>query len=82
MKHKVLILGAGMVVQPIVDFLLANDIKVTVASRTLAKAQKAIRNNTHGNAIAWTIDEPGRLDAMIAEHDLVVSLLPYTHHVA
>lgn len=82
MKHKVLILGAGMVVQPIVDFLLENDIEVTVASRTLSKAQKAIHNHELGHAVAWTIDETERLNDMIAVHDVVVSLLPYTHHVA
>jgi saccharopine dehydrogenase-like NADP-dependent oxidoreductase len=81
MIHKVLILGAGMVVQPIVDYLLENNIEVTVASRTLAKAQKAIRNHAHGRAIAWTIDDLERLEDMVRSHDLVVSLLPYTHHV-
>jgi saccharopine dehydrogenase-like NADP-dependent oxidoreductase len=82
MKHKVLILGAGMVVQPMVDYLLENNIEVTVASRTMAKAQKAIRHHAHGHAVAWTIDDLERLEDMIRSHDLVVSLLPYTHHVA
>lgn len=81
MKHKVLILGAGMVVQPIVDYLLDNDIEVTVASRTLAKAVKAIGSHPNGKAIGWTINEMDRLEKMVIDHDLVVSLLPYTHHV-
>lgn len=81
MIHNVLILGAGMVVQPMVDYLLENNIEVTVASRTLAKAQKVIRNHELGRAIAWTIDDLERLENMVRSHDLVVSLLPYTHHV-
>ena len=82
MKQKVLILGAGMVVQPIVDYLLENQLKVTLASRTLSKAKKAINNHENGTAVEWTIDDLNALDQMVIEHNLVVSLLPYTHHVA
>ncbi len=81
MKKRVLILGAGMVVQPMVDYLLDNDIEVTVASRTLQKAQKAIHGHKNGTAIGWTIDDLQLLESMVISHDLVVSLLPYTHHV-
>lgn len=81
MEQKVLILGAGMVVQPIVDYLLDNNIKVTVASRTLEKAEKAINSHTNGIAVGWTIDELETLEKMVVDNDLVVSLLPYTHHV-
>jgi len=30
---------------------------------------------------SWTVDKEAELEQMIAEHDLVVSLLPYTYHV-
>ena len=82
MKHRALILGAGMVVQPIVDYLLENDIEVTVASRTLSKAEKAIDNHPNAKAIGWTVDETEKLEQMIIGNDLVVSLLPYIHHVS
>ncbi len=78
---KVLILGAGMVAKPMVDYLLNHHIFVTIASRTLAKAEKLIAGRTNGTALSWTIDELESLDKLVAEHDLVVSLLPYTHHV-
>ena len=81
MSQKVLILGAGMVVQPMVDFLLDHDIQVSLASRTVEKAEKAIKNHANGKAIKWTIDELDKLTEMIVSHDLVVSLLPYIHHV-
>ena len=81
MEKKVVILGAGMVVQPIVDYLLDNDIKVTVASRTLAKAQAALNNHPNGTAIGWTIEDSSTLERLVQDNDLVVSLLPYTHHV-
>lgn len=82
MEQKVLVLGAGMVVQPLVDYLLNDNIKITVASRTLEKAEKAIKNRENGIAIEWTIDDLEGLEKMIVEHTLVVSLLPYTLHVA
>jgi len=81
MKEKVLVLGAGMVVQPMIDYLLENDIEVTLASRTKSKAEKAIANKPYGRAIGWTIDDKETLEKMIINHDLVVSLLPYQHHV-
>ena len=70
-----------MVVQPLVDYLLENNIEVTLASRTLAKAEKAIANHPLGKALGWTIDDVETLESLIFEHDLVVSLLPYTFHV-
>ena len=78
---KVLILGAGMVVKPIVQYLLQKDYFVTVATRTKSKADKMIVGHENGTSIAWTVDDEETLDKMIAEHDLTVSLLPYTYHV-
>ncbi len=78
---KVLILGAGMVVKPIVTYLLDKDIHVTVATRTKSKADAMIDGHAHGTSVAWTVDDTLTLDKMIAEHDLTVSLLPWTHHI-
>ena len=78
---KVLILGAGMVVKPIVTHLLSKGIQVTVATRTKSKADDMIGGHPNGKAVAWTVEDQSGLDNMISEHDLTVSLLPYTHHV-
>ena len=78
---KVLILGAGMVAKPLVDYLLNNHIEITIASRTLAKAEKLIGERKNGTAVSWTVEESEKLDNMVSTHDLTVSLLPYTHHV-
>ena len=80
-NNRILILGAGMVVQPIVDYLLDQQLFVTLASRTVSKAEKALRNHPNGQAVSWTVDDVPALEKMISEHDLIVSLLPYTHHV-
>ncbi len=78
---RVLILGAGMVVKPIVSYLLNNDFQVTVATRTKSKAENMIGNHPNGTALAWTVDKEDELDKMIEKHDLTVSLLPYAYHV-
>lgn len=78
---KVLILGAGMVVKPIVQHLLKHGIQVTVATRTKSKADEMIAGHPNGVSIAWTVEDEATLDKMVAEHDLSVSLLPYAYHV-
>jgi len=77
---KVLILGAGMVVKPMVEYLFEHDFHVTVASRTKSKADKLVGGNPNGESLAWTTDDTEKLDKMVASHDLTVSLLPYAFH--
>jgi saccharopine dehydrogenase-like NADP-dependent oxidoreductase len=80
----VLILGAGLVTGPIVRYLLDQGYQVTVASRTVAKAQALIGHRPNSTALAYDIatDTNGAiLSQLIGQADLVVSLLPYTYHV-
>ncbi len=77
---KVLILGAGMVVKPMVDYLLNNGISVTIASRTQSKADKILNNRPNGTSKQWTVDDEAGLDEMVRSHDLTVSFLPYAYH--
>ena len=76
----VLVLGAGLVTQPLVDYLLKHDIRVRVASRTVSKAEQLIGSHPNGEAIEWTVDKQDELKKMIADTDLVVSLLPANYH--
>lgn len=78
---NVLILGAGLVVKPIVRYLLDHQYKVTVASRTKSKGDNMIAGHQNGTALEWTVDKETELDKMVREHDLTVSLLPYRYHV-
>ncbi len=78
---KVLILGAGMVVKPIVTYLLDKGYLVTVATRTKYKADAMICGHENGSSIAWTVDDITGLKNMVSGNDLTVSLLPWTHHV-
>ena len=78
---KVLILGAGMVVKPIVTYLLEKGYQVTVATRTKSKADAMIGDHPNGTSLAWTVDDEATLNRLVEEHDLSVSLLPYAYHV-
>jgi saccharopine dehydrogenase-like NADP-dependent oxidoreductase len=78
---KVLILGAGLVAGPIIKFLLNNGFYVTVASNTPNRAEELINNAPRGYAISWDAKDQSTLDSLIKEHDITVSLLPYTLHV-
>lgn len=78
---KVLILGAGLVVKPMVEYLLDEGFYVTIATRSREKADKLIKGHPAGKAVAWMTDDMETLSGMVKEHDLSVSLLPYRYHV-
>lgn len=82
---RVLILGAGLVTGPMVRYLLDKGYHVTVASRTVSKAQDLIGGHPNGEAIAYDIESDAgqaRLNELVSQHDLAVSMLPYLHHPA
>jgi saccharopine dehydrogenase (NADP+, L-glutamate forming) len=77
----VLILGAGLVAGPLVRYLLdVKGFRVTVATRTVDKAERLIDGARNGTAVALDVDDEAALEALIAKHDLSISLLPYVHH--
>lgn len=78
---KVLVLGAGLVSRPLVRYLLDQpDFSVTVASRTVSKAEALVDGHPKGNTIALLADETDKLEKLISEHDLAISLLPAPLH--
>ncbi|MFX0182767.1 MAG: saccharopine dehydrogenase C-terminal domain-containing protein [Candidatus Hodarchaeota archaeon] len=80
---KVLVLGAGMVAGPPIEYLLKHNFKVTLASRTLSKAEKLIGDHPNGIAKEFDITKASEdeLEELIKDCDLAVSLLPYIYHV-
>lgn len=79
--QSVLILGAGLVAGPLVRYLLdVKGFRVTVATRTVDKAEKLIGGAKNGTAVALDVDDEAALEALVAKHDLSISLLPYAHH--
>ncbi len=79
---NVLVLGAGFVADPLVRHLLDHGYQVTVASRTLRKAEALVSERARGRAVRLDVteNEPA-LKELVARTDLAVSLLPYTYHV-
>ncbi len=78
---KILVLGAGLVAGPLVRYLLNVDgFTVTVASRTVEKAQALVGGADNGIARFLNVKDEAALEALIADHDLSISLLPYVYH--
>ena len=77
---KILVLGAGLVSRPGVNFLLESGFHVTVASRTVEKAEKIVSEFQNGTAKAFLIEDAESLNRLVQENDIIVSLLPFIHH--
>jgi len=78
---KVLVLGAGLVAGPLVRYLLnVDEFTVTVASRTVERAQALIGDASNGIALSLNVKDEAALESLIADHDLSISLLPYVYH--
>lgn len=78
--NKVLILGAGMVAKPMIEYLLDKKFMVMVASPMKERADEIIKGNPLGSSLDWSMDDPDTLDKLIKEYDITVSLLPYSYH--
>ncbi|KAI3631703.1 hypothetical protein MIR68_010176 [Amoeboaphelidium protococcarum] len=83
-ERKILLLGSGYVAKPCADFLLRRpENKLTVASRKLENAQKLAKQlggESIVKAISFDVDNESELANLIAQYDLVISLIPYIHH--
>jgi saccharopine dehydrogenase (NADP+, L-glutamate forming) len=77
---KVLILGAGMVVKPMVEYLLRNNFELMVASPMKDRADEMINGNPLGSSLDWSMDDPAMLEKLVNKYDITVSLLPYKYH--
>jgi saccharopine dehydrogenase-like NADP-dependent oxidoreductase len=78
--NKVLILGAGLVVKPMVEFLLEHNFIVKVATSTKEKADRMIKGHPNGSSQRWSAEETDVLEKLVSEHDIAVSFLPYRYH--
>jgi saccharopine dehydrogenase (NADP+, L-glutamate forming) len=77
---RVLILGAGLVVKPMVEYLLKNGFGLMIASPMKERADEMIKGNPLGSSLDWSMDDPAMLEKIVAEYDITVSLLPYKYH--
>jgi len=78
---KVLVLGAGLVAKPLVNYLLEQpDFHVTVADVEAGRSARIVGGHPRGEASVLDITDRDALGAAIARADLVVSMVPYTFH--
>ncbi len=79
---NILVLGAGLVARPLVRYLLDEpEFHVTIATRTISKAENLIDDHPRGTAIHLDVENKESLKECILSADLVISLLPWTHHI-
>ncbi len=79
---QVLLLGAGFVAGPLVRYLLdVPDVQLKIATRTLSKAQKLLGSHPRGVAQTLNVEDEQALKEAVSESDLVISLLPWIHHL-
>ena len=78
---KALLLGAGLVSKPLVQYLLKHGVGVTVASRTVEKAEALLDGHANGKAVAWVVEQADMLRELVGSHDVVISLLPWIYHL-
>ncbi len=78
---NVLVLGAGLVAKPLVDYLLEQpEYRVRVATRTVSKAEKLTGGNPRGEALTLDVSDRTALSKLVKDADLVLSMVPFTHH--
>jgi saccharopine dehydrogenase (NADP+, L-glutamate forming) len=82
MPQSALLLGSGFVATPTVQVLSNAGVHVTVACRTLASAQKLAGNFTNTKAVSLDVNNTTALEDAVAKHDVTISLIPYTYHIA
>ena len=79
---QILVLGAGLVARPLVRYLLEKtEAQLKVASRTVSKAEKLVANHPRGQARQLNVEDEEGLQEVVTEADIVVSLLPWIHHM-
>jgi saccharopine dehydrogenase-like NADP-dependent oxidoreductase len=78
--QKVLVLGAGLVARPLVEYLLEAGYQVNIACNTIERADSIINNHPLGKSVYWEADETVKLDQLVASSDITVSLLPFKFH--
>jgi saccharopine dehydrogenase-like NADP-dependent oxidoreductase len=75
-------LGAGLVSGPMARYLLGlGDVSLTVGSLYHEDALALVGEHPNGTAHAINVTDERQLDELLGDADLVVSLVPFIHHV-
>ncbi|KAG6917779.1 hypothetical protein DXG01_001184 [Tephrocybe rancida] len=80
---KVLLLGSGFVARPCAEYVVREPSnELTIACRTLESAKALGEGLPSTTALSLDVLDTAALEAAVAAHDLVISLIPYTFHAA
>ncbi|KAG6821131.1 hypothetical protein H0H93_006470 [Arthromyces matolae] len=80
---KILLLGSGFVARPCAEYVVREPSnELTIACRTLENAKALGEGLPSTTALSLDVLDTAALEAAIAAHDLVISLIPYTYHAA
>lgn len=76
-----LVLGAGFVAEPLVEYLQRNpQNKITIAAFTLAEAQQLADKFTQVKAMELDVSQAQKLERHLGHYDLIISLVPAFLH--
>lgn len=82
-SKKILLLGSGFVARPCAEYIVRQpENQLTIACRTLSSAQALAEALPATTSISLDVTDTAALEKAVAEHDLVISLIPYIHHAA
>ncbi|CAA7266679.1 unnamed protein product [Cyclocybe aegerita] len=82
-EKKILLLGSGFVARPCAEYIVRDPSnQLTIACRTLKSAQALAADLPNTTGISLDVSNTEALEDAVAAVDLVISLIPYTHHAA
>ncbi|MBK8847694.1 MAG: saccharopine dehydrogenase NADP-binding domain-containing protein [Bacteroidetes bacterium] len=83
--HQILMIGAGRSASTAIKYFLDNSQsqhwQLTIAESDIALAQKKINGHPNGKSVLLDATDDAQRKALIAQHDIVVSLLPPALHI-
>ncbi|MBN1513467.1 MAG: saccharopine dehydrogenase NADP-binding domain-containing protein, partial [Phycisphaerae bacterium] len=80
---NILVLGAGRVARPAVQYLLEqSEFRVTVADLEAGRAEAVVKDHPNSRAVVANLSRRPEMDALVGDADVVISLLPPDCHPA
>ena len=79
---NILVLGAGFVAAPLVEYLVRKGHAITLASHLLHEAEAISDLYETVSPIQLDVSDADALSTIVRDHDLVVSFVPYVFHIA
>ncbi|KAH0835435.1 Saccharopine dehydrogenase-domain-containing protein [Lanmaoa asiatica] len=81
--RKILLLGSGYVSRPCAEYVVRDPSnELVIACRTLSSANALAEGLPNATGISLDVNSTADLEAQVAAHDVVISLIPYAYHAA